>query len=107
MGEKTLRPKTIFVYNYSELIRLTQDTTIVINSILPIGEDVLQICYVAIDDMDQCLKTTSIVHAAYTTAHGRLLLYKYLDIVGERALYNDTGKILKNITNLCLFLSKF
>ncbi|KAE8738536.1 hypothetical protein FOCC_FOCC015980 [Frankliniella occidentalis] len=43
--------------------------------------------------MDDCLKTTSLIHAAQTTAHGRLLLYKYLDIVGERALYHDTDSV--------------
>lgn len=93
MGERTLRPQTIFIFDYGELVRRTQDTTIVINSIFPIGEDCLQVTFTPVEDMDQSLKTTSLIHAAYTTAHGRLLLYKYLDILKERCLYNDTGKI--------------
>jgi hypothetical protein len=43
--------------------------------------------------MDECLPTTSLVHAAFTTCHGRLILYNYLDIVGERAAYHDTDSI--------------
>ncbi|XP_026280689.2 uncharacterized protein LOC113208067 [Frankliniella occidentalis] len=93
MGERTLRTKTVFVFSYGELIRLTQDQTLIINSILPLGEDCLQISYTPIKETDECLKTTSLIHAAYTTAHGRLLLYKYLDAVGERAIYHDTDSI--------------
>lgn len=93
MGERTLRSKTVFVFDYGELMQLTQDNTIVINSILPIGDDCLQINFTPVEDMDESLKTSSLIHAAFTTAHGRILLYKYLDIVGERALYHDTGKM--------------
>ena len=92
MGERTLRPKTIFVFDYGELIRFTQDTTITINSILPINENCLQITYTPVEDMEQASKSTSLIHAAYTTAHGRLLLYKHLETCGERSLYHDTGK---------------
>ncbi|KAK3914482.1 DNA polymerase [Frankliniella fusca] len=73
MGEKTLRPKTVFVFDYGELIRL--------------------VCFVPVEDMDESLKTTSLIHAAQTTAGGRELLYKYLDIVGERCIYNDTDSV--------------
>lgn len=100
LGERTLRSKTIFVYDYGELIRLIQDTTITINSILPIDEDCLQINYTPVEDMVETSKTVSLIHAAYTTAHGRLLLYKYLDVVDERTLYHDTG------TKTYIFLKK-
>ncbi|KAJ1523104.1 hypothetical protein ONE63_000997 [Megalurothrips usitatus] len=93
MGEKTLRSQTVFVFDYGELISLCQDSTITINSILPIGEDCLQINFIPVEDMEDSLKTTSLIHAAFTTAHGRLLLYKYLDVVGERALYHDTDSV--------------
>ena len=83
----------MFVYDYAELIQLTQDSTITINSIIPISEDCLQVRFTPIEDTDECLPTTSLVHAAFTTAHGRMVLYDALDTVGERALYHDTGKL--------------
>jgi hypothetical protein len=94
MGERSLRSKTVFVYGYGELLQLTEDPTIVINSILPISDDCLQISFTPTEDADVPSITTSLIHAAYTTAHGRLLLYHFLDTVGERAAYHDTGKIL-------------
>jgi len=75
----------------SELIRLANDSTTVINSTLPLGEDCLQVCFVHMEDMDKSLETTSLIHAAQTTAGERVLLYKYLDVVGELCIYNDTG----------------
>jgi len=105
MGEKTLRPKTVFVFDYGELIRLVNDSTIVINSILPLREDCLQVCFVPVEDMDESLKTTSLIHAAQTTAGGRELLYKYLDVVGERCIYNDTGKSIKKMSLTLSFLT--
>lgn len=88
-----MRSKVEFVKNYAELSRLTEDSTIIISSILPLDDELLQVVYTPIADMEESLPTTSLVHAAFTTCHGRLLLYKYLDIVGERALYHDTGKL--------------
>jgi len=93
MGERSMRPKTVFVFDYGELIRLTQDSTIIISAILPFGEDCLQISYTPVEDMDKPSRTTSLIHACQTTAQGRLLLYKYLEVVGERALYHDTGNL--------------
>lgn len=75
-------------------MRFVNDTAITINTILPLNEDCLQLTYTPIEDVDESMPTTSIVHAAFTTCHGRLLLYKYLDIVGERAAYHDTGMLI-------------
>ncbi|XP_052128233.1 uncharacterized protein LOC127750488 [Frankliniella occidentalis] len=93
MGERTLRPMTELVFDYGHLIQLTQNSAIVINSILPLSEECIQVRYTPKEQLDECFKTTSLIHAAQTTAHGRLLLYKYLDIVGERALYHDTDSV--------------
>jgi hypothetical protein len=92
MGEKALRSKTSFVHDYGELIRMTEDSTITINSILPLGDDSLQINYTPIEDTEDSSPTTSVIHAAYTTAHGRIMLYeKCLEQLETRALYHDTG----------------
>ena len=91
-GERSLRSQSAFVRSYEELMQLTLDETIIINSIVPLDEDCLQINYTSAADTDECLPTTSLVHAAWTTAHGRLSLYSALDTVGENALYHETGK---------------
>ncbi|KAK3924805.1 putative DNA polymerase [Frankliniella fusca] len=93
LGEKTLRSKTEFVRNYAELTRLTEDSTIEISSLMPLDDDLIQVVYTPHADMEDSLRTTSLVHAAFTTCHGRLMLYEYLSIVDERALYHDTDSI--------------
>lgn len=93
MGEKTLRSQTKFVNSYAELIELISDQTQTVDSILPLNEDMLQVKVTPIQETDDSSPTTSIAHAAMTTSHGRMVLYDALDVVQERALYHDTGKI--------------
>ncbi|XP_052127745.1 uncharacterized protein LOC113213911 [Frankliniella occidentalis] len=93
LGERTLRSKTEFVRNYTELARLTEDSTIRISSIIPLDDKLLQVVYTPHEDMEDSLPTTSLVNAAFTTCHGRIKLYEYLKIVGQRALYHDTDSI--------------
>lgn len=92
LGEKTLRPTTEFVTSYNKLVDLATNPLIEIASILPLDEDRLQVCYTPVADMEESSSTTSVVHAAWTTCWGRVLLYNYLDMVGDRAGYHDTGK---------------
>lgn len=91
MGEKTLRSKTKFVNSYTQMMELLNDPTVEIRSMLPVGEECLQISYMPKEDDEASLVTTSLINAAFTTCYGRLHLYKYLDMVGERAIYHDTG----------------
>jgi len=108
LGERSLKPSTVFIHDYGELIRLIQNDTIVINFIVPYGDDCLQINYTpASEEIQDVSKTISLIHACQTTAHGRLLLYKYLDVVGERALYHDTGTLIfKKLTFFSIFLKE-
>ncbi|KAK3929381.1 Methionine synthase [Frankliniella fusca] len=101
LGERTLRSQTTFVKSYAALAKLAEDETITVSSIIPYGDDVLQVCYTPHKDMDDSMPTTSLVHAAFTTCHGRMMLYEYLSVVDQRALYHDTGKE-KHETNYIL-----
>ncbi|XP_026286850.1 uncharacterized protein LOC113212391 [Frankliniella occidentalis] len=92
-GERTLRPKTELIYDYSELIRIVLDPTRKVRAIVPQGETCLQVNWIPIEDTEVSLPTSSLLHAAFTTCFGRLQLYKYLDIVGKRALYHDTDSV--------------
>ncbi|XP_034250240.1 uncharacterized protein LOC117650752 [Thrips palmi] len=92
-GEKTLRTKTVLIYNYEELMGLVSDPTKTVQSLIPLSEDCLQVAWKPVEDGEESLPTSCLLHAAYTTCHGRLQLYQYLDIVQERALYFDTDSI--------------
>ncbi|KAK3920747.1 putative DNA polymerase [Frankliniella fusca] len=89
-GEKTIRPKTEFIYTREQLMNIITDPTKIVSALLPLGEDCVQVTWKLIEDAEETLPTSSLIHAAFTTCFGRLQLYKYLDIVKERALYCDT-----------------
>ncbi|KAK3920952.1 Storkhead-box protein 2 [Frankliniella fusca] len=93
LGERTMRTSTTFVNSYGALIKMLEDKTIQVKSIIPLGEELLQVSHEPVEEMDESFATTSLVHAAFTTCHGRMLLYSYLDIVGTRAAYHDTDSI--------------
>jgi len=91
MGEKTLRAKTKFVTTYTEMMDIVNDATLEIRSMIPVGEECLQISCMPREDDEASLVTTSLVNAAFVTAYGRLHLLQFLEMVGERGIYHDTG----------------
>jgi len=92
-GEKTLRPKTELVYDYAHLMALACDPDKIVQSLVPLGEACLQVVWKPIQDSEESLPTSSILHAAFTTCFGRLKLYSLLDVVQERCLYFDTDSV--------------
>ena len=92
-GERTLRSKCELIYTYGKLMQMISDNSIEVVNLLPLGEDCLQVSYKPIKDTEESLPTSSLLHAAFTTCFGRLQLYKYLNIVHQRALYHDTDSV--------------
>ncbi|KAK3916407.1 putative DNA polymerase [Frankliniella fusca] len=92
-GEKTLRPKTEFVYNYGELMQMIIDPRKIVQNLLPLSDACLQVTWKPVPDSEESLPTSSLLHAALTTCHGRVQLYRYLDLVGDRAVYCDTDSV--------------
>ena len=92
-AEASLRSKTELIYNYGDLMTILCDPTKLVQSLFPLGDDCLQVTSKPIEDTDESLPTSSLVHGAFTTCFGRLQLYQYLDVVGERALYHDTDSV--------------
>lgn len=72
-------------------MEVLNDPTKHVQSIMPIGDDMLMLRYEPIEDADHSLSTSSVIHAAQTTAFARIRLYRYLQKVGKRVLYHDTG----------------
>ena len=93
LGQKTLHSKTQLIYDYGQLMNFVTDPAKVVQSLVPLGEDCLQLAWKPIEDSDESLPTSSLIHAAFTTCFGRLQLYKYLDIVNFRGLYHDTDSV--------------
>ncbi|XP_052125924.1 uncharacterized protein LOC127749915 [Frankliniella occidentalis] len=89
-GEKCLRSKTEFVYDYGELMHIISDPKKIVQTLLPLSETCLQVSWKPVNDSEESLPTSSLLHAAFTTCHGRMQLYQYLDTVRERAIYADT-----------------
>jgi len=92
-GERTLRPKTVFIYDYAELMTYITDPTKVVQNLLPLSEECLQLTWKPVEDSEESLPTSSLLHASFTTCFGRLQLYHYLDMVRERAIYHDTDSV--------------
>ncbi|KAK3926575.1 putative DNA polymerase [Frankliniella fusca] len=89
-GERPLRPKTELIYEYTDLLKLATDHNKKVKALIPLGDDCLQVNWMPVEDSEVSLPTSSIVHASFTTCFGRMQLYRYLDVVGKRALYHDT-----------------
>ena len=98
LGQRTLMPHTELIYAYAELINFVSDPSKKVQILLPLGEECLQLKWMPVEDSEESLPTSSLIHAAFTTCLGRLQLYKYLDIVKDRALYHDTDS--------CMYLSR-
>ncbi|XP_052128682.1 uncharacterized protein LOC127750612 [Frankliniella occidentalis] len=92
-GEKTSRPKTEFIYARDALLNIVADPSKIVTALVPISENCMQVTWIPIQDAEETLATSSLIHAALTTCFGRLHLYKYLDIVQDRALYCDTDSV--------------
>ena len=93
LGEQPIRSKAEIIYDYAELMRFVTDPNIEVQSLIALGEDCLQLTWKPIDDTEESLPTSSVVHAAFTTCLGRLQLFQYLDVVRARALYHDTDSV--------------
>ena len=81
------------VYDYADLIKTITDPSKEVTGVLDLSEECFQVSYKPVEDSEESLPTSSLLHAAFTTCLGRLKLYSYLDIVKDRALYHDTDSV--------------
>ena len=76
----------------AKYFRIIMDPANVIHSVVFVSETMLAVAYTKEDDFVEVMGNTNVVLAAYTTAHARLRLYSYIEKLGQRVLYFDTGK---------------
>ena len=92
-GEQTIRSVAQLIFDYGKLMDIVTDPTKQVQSLIPLGQECLQVNWKPIEETEESLPTSSLLHAAFTTCFGRMQLYKYLDIVKEGALYHDTDSV--------------
>ena len=91
-GQRDTLRKTSFFEDPAEFFELATKESVKINSIIPINEEVIQVCWRNKDEFVEIQPNTSVPVACYTTAQARLHLYSYLETLQDRVCYFDTGK---------------
>lgn len=93
-GQRDNLTRTNFVNSREELTNLLDAPGVVVNGILPLGEDTLLANWGYENDAISSSSKASVVVAAYVTAAARLKLFSYLEMLGERVIYFDTDSII-------------
>ena len=86
--------RTQICRNPEEFFEIMDDGQYYVTDFQVINDDTMAIMYTYDGSRIPLNKTTSITHASFTTAHARMVLYDYLDILGDRVLYHDTDSVI-------------
>jgi hypothetical protein len=94
LGLKDNLPQTAYVRTPEEFLQIVNDGFNTIKDFHVINDDTLALIYERVSKALPEDPTSSVALAAFTTAYGRLELYKYLHLLGERVLYFDTDSVI-------------
>ncbi|KAJ8914447.1 hypothetical protein NQ315_011388 [Exocentrus adspersus] len=94
LGQRQNQPKTAIVRSSDEFFAMLSNSSLVINSALPVNEKTLIVNYELRDEACDPLTSVNVVIAAYVTTQARLKLYSYLEQLKDRALYYDTDSVI-------------
>ncbi|KAK4883382.1 hypothetical protein RN001_006701 [Aquatica leii] len=100
-GQRENLPQTSIISNPADFFKLLVAPDKEVHSIVPVGDEVIVVNW---NNRDECSKqqtTVNVVIAAYTTAHARLELYKYLEKLNKRPgeWIPETGEFLGQMTD--------
>jgi hypothetical protein len=84
--------KLVYFTDPAKYFELMSDPSIIVHNVTVISDEMLAVTYTRMDDFVDVMGNTNVVLAAYTTAQARLRLYDYIERLGRRVLYFDTGK---------------
>ena len=93
-GQRDTLRKTAFFSEPAEFFDLATKDSVKIYSIVPINEDVIQVCWRNKDEFIEIQPNTNVPIACYMTAQARLHLYGYLEKLQRRVLYFDTDSVI-------------
>lgn len=75
-----------------ELWKLVSNPTVQIEAVVEMTSEMILVTYgVSEEALEESSGNTNVVIAAFTTALARLKLYSYMEKLGRRVLYTDTG----------------
>lgn len=92
-GERPDKIKKLFIDERDKLLNLVTDPSYETLSLYSLSSESVLASYKLLNEGNNLNPNTNVVIAAYTTAHARLHLYKYLDFLQERVLYYDTDSV--------------
>ena len=94
-GQRTNMMKTKMVKNAGQLWDILSEPGNEVHTIIEMTGEMLLVRYQSIEyEFEDIISNTNVVIAAFTTAHARLKLYSYMEKLGERVMYTDTGNLI-------------
>ena len=91
-GQRSNLVKTKLVKSAAQMWETLIDSSIKLCAIVDINDAMLLLKYrTAEPEFEDIMTNTNVVIAAFTTAHARLKLYSFMEALGDRVLYTDTG----------------
>jgi len=97
--------KLVYFNDPEKYYKLITDPANIINSVVIVSDKMTAVSYTKENDFVEVMGNTNVVLAAYTTAQARLRLYSYIEPLGERVLYFDTGEVFLIWRFLFMFLN--
>lgn len=93
-GERDCKVKKTFINERDHLLNLITNPSNETLSLYELSSEALLVSYKLLDECLMKQPNVNVAIAAYTTAHARLHLYKYLDLLKDKALYHDTDSVV-------------
>ncbi|CAH0562743.1 unnamed protein product [Brassicogethes aeneus] len=93
-GQRENLMQTTVISTPQELFDMLTDSSIIVNNMVIISDEMLLISWKKHEEAVSPLSTVNVAIAAYTTAMARLELYSYLEKLGKRVLYFDTDSVI-------------
>ena len=100
-GQRSNVKKSQLVTDMKTLYKVLSDETRTVDNILSMTKETLLVTTSPAEtEFEETAPNTNLPIADFTTAQARLHLYSYMEQLGDRVLYTDTGKhpvCLKNV----------
>ncbi|XP_074645914.1 uncharacterized protein LOC141902174 [Tubulanus polymorphus] len=97
LGQNEKKTTAKYISDPGEMYSMLLDDSLEIQDLLVCNEEVLRVHYRKRDEFVESSGKTSVALAAFATAHARLILYSYMEKLGDRTLYTDTDSIIYTV----------
>jgi hypothetical protein len=94
LSQKDNQTTKKYITTPADFYKLLNTDEYTLRDAIPIGEECIFVSYLGKNGCEHPPHNTNAVIASYVTAHARLELYKYLEMLGDRALYCDTDSVI-------------